>query len=35
VHDRITLRGTGRGEVAEILGESKKGRVVLSLKRFG
>ena len=35
VHDRITLRGTGRGEIAEILGESKKGRVVLSLKRFG
>lgn len=34
-HDRITLRGTGRGEVEEILGESKKGRIVLSLKRFG
>lgn len=33
-HDRITLRGTGRGEVDDILGESKKGRVVVSLKRF-
>lgn len=33
--DRITLRGTGRGEVDEILGESKKGRIVVSLKRFG
>lgn len=35
VHDRITLRGTGRGEVDEVLGESRKGRVVVSLKRFG
>ncbi len=33
--DRITLRGTGRGEVDAILGESKKGRIVVSLKRFG
>ncbi|MCD8356031.1 MAG: YlmH/Sll1252 family protein [Clostridia bacterium] len=33
--DRITLRGTGRGEVEEILGESKKGRIVVLLKRFG
>lgn len=33
--DRITLRGTGRGEVDEMLGESKKGRIVVSLKRFG
>lgn len=34
-HDRITLRGTGRGEVDALLGESKKGRIVVSLKRFG
>lgn len=33
--DRITLRGMGRGEVDAILGESKKGRIVVSLKRFG
>ncbi len=33
--DRITLRGSGRGEVDEVLGESKKGRVVVSLKLFG
>lgn len=31
---RITLRGTGRGEVEQILGESKKGRIILSLKRY-
>lgn len=35
VHDRITLRGMGRGEVDGILGESKKGRIMISLKRFG
>ena len=35
VHDRITLRGTGRGEVDGILGESKKGRIMVSFKRFG
>lgn len=34
-HDRITLRGMGRGEVDGILGESKKGRIMISLKRFG
>lgn len=34
-HDRITLRGAGRGEVDGILGESRKGRIVVSLKRFG
>lgn len=34
VRDRITLRGSGRGEVDEILGESRKGRVVVSLKRY-
>ncbi len=34
VHDRITLRGKGRGEVDDVLGESRKGRIVVSLKRF-
>lgn len=34
-HDRITLRGTGRGEVDGVLGESKKGRIMVSFKRFG
>ena len=34
-HDRITLRGTGRGEIDGILGESKKGRIMISFKRFG
>ncbi len=33
VHDRITLRGMGRGEVDGILGESRKGRIAVSLKR--
>ncbi len=32
--DAITLRGMGRGEVDEILGESRKKRIVISLKRF-
>lgn len=31
---RITLRGSGRGEVEQILGESKKGRTILLLKRY-
>ena len=35
VGDKVTLRGTGRGEVDEILGESKKGRLVVVFKRFG
>ena len=35
VHDRITLRGMGRGEVDAILGESKKGRIVITMKRLG
>ena len=35
VHDRITLRGMGRGEIDGILGESKKGRIMVSIKRFG
>ncbi len=34
-HDRITLRGMGRGEVDSILGESKKGRIALTMKRLG
>ncbi|MDO5548581.1 MAG: YlmH/Sll1252 family protein [Eubacteriales bacterium] len=32
--DKITLRGLGRGEVDEILGESRKKRIVISLKKF-
>lgn len=32
--DKITLRGMGRGEVDEILGESRKKRIVISLKKF-
>lgn len=35
VHDRITLRGMGRGEVDSILGESKKDRIVITMKRLG
>lgn len=35
VGDRITLRGMGRGEVDGVLGESKKGRIVVTFKRFG
>ncbi|MGN1015027.1 MAG: RNA-binding protein [Butyricicoccus sp.] len=33
--DKITLRGMGRGEVDDILGESRKKRIVISLKKFG
>jgi RNA-binding protein YlmH len=33
--DKITLRGMGRGEVEEVLGESRKKRIVISLKKFG
>lgn len=32
--DKITLRGMGRGEVDDILGESRKKRIVISLKKF-
>ncbi len=32
--DRITIRGMGKGELDEILGESKKQRIVISLKKF-
>lgn len=32
--DKITLRGMGRGEVDEVLGESRKKRIVISLKKF-
>lgn len=32
--DRITLRGMGKGELDEILGESRKKRIVISLKKF-
>lgn len=33
--DKITLRGMGRGELEEVLGESRKKRIVISLKKFG
>lgn len=32
--DKITLRGMGRGEIDAVLGESRKGRIVLTLKRY-
>lgn len=35
VGDRITVRGKGKCEICELLGESRKGRQILSVKKYG
>ena len=34
IRDRITIRGKGRFEIKEVLGNTKKGRIFLQIEKF-
>jgi RNA-binding protein YlmH len=35
IGDKITVRGKGRAEIIAIQGKSKKGRIIVEIKRYG